>query len=194
LHFAVAPVGSLLVGVAVGADFEADDLEAAGAVPVAGVPVAGAAEEALASEASLLFDAFWTPPWPLHAPRPVAVEVVPSLQVVGVPEAGGAAGAAGEAAAGAGAAGAADWAAAVFWTPPWPLHAPRPVAVEVVPSLQTVGALDSAARADRPIANTNIIKDPARSPVSLVFFMIHSPGVASPLDCKPIGVKANFEP
>ena len=103
----MAPVGSLLVGVAVGADFETDDLEAAGGVAVAGVPVAGAAEEALASEAGLLFDAFWTPPWPLHAPRPVAVEVVPSLQVVGVPEAGGAAGAAGEAA-GAGAAGAAD--------------------------------------------------------------------------------------
>ena len=41
--------------------------------------------------------------------------------------------------------------------------------LEVVPSLQVVGALVSAARAGRAIVNT--IKDPARSPASLIFFM-----------------------
>jgi hypothetical protein len=78
LHLAVAPVGSVLLAFAVGADFEAvDDL---GWV-AGGDAAAGAA--AGASVAGLLFDAFCTPPWPLHAPRPVAVDVVPSLQVVG---------------------------------------------------------------------------------------------------------------
>jgi hypothetical protein len=81
---AVAPVGSVLLAAAVGADFEAvDDLAAAGAAS-AGAAAAGAA--AVASAAGLLFEAFFTPPWPLQAPRPVAVEVVPSLQVVGAPE------------------------------------------------------------------------------------------------------------
>lgn len=58
---------------------------------------------------------------------------------------GVAGGAAGDTA-GAGAAGAAGDAAAV-WTPPWWLHAPFPVAVEVVPSLQVVaaGAVSAAA-------------------------------------------------
>jgi hypothetical protein len=86
----------VLLAVVVGADFDAvDDLAAAGVPAAAGAAgadaaaagaavVAGAA--AVASAAGLLFDAFWTPPWPLHAPRPVAVEVVPSLQVVGAPE------------------------------------------------------------------------------------------------------------
>jgi hypothetical protein len=74
----------VLLAAAVGADFEADDLAAAG------VPVVGAA--AGSPEAGLLFDAFWTPPWPLHAPRPVAVEVVPSLQVVGALESAACAG------------------------------------------------------------------------------------------------------
>jgi hypothetical protein len=78
---AVAPVGSVLPAAAVGADFAApDDLAAV----VAGAAVAAAAGAAAA--AALLFEAFCTPPWPLHAPRPVAVEVVPSLQVVGDPE------------------------------------------------------------------------------------------------------------
>jgi len=93
------------------------------------------------------------------------MEVVPSLQVVGVPDAAGAAGAA------AGSAGAAASAllAAAFCTPPWPLHAPRPVAVEVVPSLHVVGAAESAALAGSPSMNT--IKGSARRPARFVFFM-----------------------
>jgi hypothetical protein len=177
---AVAPVGSVLLAVAVGADFDAvDDLAAAG-VPAAGAAGADAAAAAgaavaagaaaVASAAGLLFDAFWTPPCPLHAPRPVAVEVVPSLQVVGVPEAAGAAGAAA-----AGAAGAAVVLAA-FWTPPWPLHAPRPVAVEVVPSLQVVGALESESAARVGSARLSAIKGTASNPTSFIFFMISLPG------------------
>jgi hypothetical protein len=38
-------------------------------------------------------------------------------------------------------------AGAGFCTPPWLLQAPRPVAVEVVPSLHVVGAGESAAQA-----------------------------------------------
>jgi hypothetical protein len=49
--------------------------EAAGAAGAA-----GAAAGAVAVEVP----AFWTPPWPLQVPLPVEVEVVPSLQVVGV--------------------------------------------------------------------------------------------------------------
>ena len=80
-----------MLAVAVGADFDAvDDLAAAGAAGADAAAAAGAAvaagAAAVASAAGLLFDAFWTPPCPLHAPRPVAVEVVPSLQVVGAPE------------------------------------------------------------------------------------------------------------
>jgi hypothetical protein len=170
-------VGSVLLAALVGADFDATDDFAAAA--------AGAA--VVSSAAGLLFDAFCTPPCPLHAPRPVAVEVVPSLQVVGVPDAGGAAGAA------AGAAGAAVVLAA-FWTPPWPLHAPRPVAVEVVPSLQMVGALESAARVGS--AKLNTIKGTARNPTNLVLFMKFTPWFESavPLNCSPIRGKTNLEP
>jgi hypothetical protein len=101
------------------------------------------------------------------------MEVVPSLQVLGVPDAAGAAGAAGASAAGA--AGAALVAAA-FWTPPCPLHAPRPVAVEVVPSLQVVGAPGSAASAGS--ASMNVINGTARNPTRFVFFMmVRSPGL-----------------
>jgi hypothetical protein len=42
-----------------------------------------------------------------------------------------------------------------FCTPPWPLHAPRPVAVDVVPSLQVVGAVESAAAAGTVMAVTS---------------------------------------
>jgi hypothetical protein len=66
------------------------------------------------SAAALVLEAFCTPPWPLQAPFPLAVEVLPSLHVVGVPEPAGAAGAA---AAGAGVAAAAEVLAA-FCTPP----------------------------------------------------------------------------
>jgi hypothetical protein len=119
LHFAVAPVGSVLLAAAVGAlAFIA--VEAAGtvagdiagevafiAVVLLGVvvlvaaaaagavaePVPGDATGTLAGEAAvagaasaagLPFAGFCTPPWPLQAPRPEAVEVVPSLQVLGV--------------------------------------------------------------------------------------------------------------
>ncbi len=173
MHLAVAPVGSVLLAVAVGADFEAVDDFAAAGVAAAGAAAAGAAAvagaETGASNAGLLLDGFCTPPWPLHAPRPVAMEVVPSLQVVGVPDAAGAAGAA----AGSAGAAAAALLAAAFCTPPWPLHAPRPVAVEVVPSLHVVGALESAACAGSP--SMNAIKGTARNPARLVFFMkVHS--------------------
>ena len=118
-----------MLALAVGADFETvDDLAAAGAAEAgvaagvaAGAAAAGAAAvagaEVGASNAGLLLEGFCTPPWPLHAPRPVAMEVVPSLQVVGVPDAAGAAGAAGAAAGSAGAA-AAALSVAAFCTPP----------------------------------------------------------------------------
>jgi hypothetical protein len=95
LHFAVAPVGSVLPVddlVVAAVDFEAGVLGAVvvGAVDFIMVPLGGALEAggaaAGADEEPVLPDevAFCTPPWPLHAPRPVALEVVPSLQVVGV--------------------------------------------------------------------------------------------------------------
>jgi hypothetical protein len=146
---AVAPVGSVLPAVAVGADFAAAGAAAAG---LAGV-------------------AFFTPPWPLQVPLPVDVEVVPSLQVLVAPDAAGAAGAAG-AAAGAAAAGAAEAAEVpAFWTPPWPLQVPLPVEVEVVPSLQVVGVESAQAGSD----SANIIKGAAMSPTRSVLFMnVHS--------------------
>jgi hypothetical protein len=119
-------------------------------VVAAGVVAAGAAAGAEAAGVVDVEEAFCTPPWPLHAPLPVADEVVPSLQVVAPPVVAVAAGAA----AGAGAAGVVDVEAA-FWTPPWPLHAPLPVALEVVPSLHVVGAAVSAAWVGSAIANAN---------------------------------------
>lgn len=182
MHLAVAPVGSVLLAVAVGADVEAVDDFAAAAGAAARAAAAGAAAgagdaavagaAAGASNAGLLLEGFCTPPWPLHAPRPVAMEVVPSLQVVGVPDAAGAAGTAGAAAGSAGAA-AAALSVAAFCTPPWPLHAPLPVAVEVVPSLHVVGAPESAARTGSPSMNT--IKGTARNPARIVFFMDLTP-------------------
>ncbi|HME38605.1 MAG TPA: hypothetical protein VKG63_06560 [Steroidobacteraceae bacterium] len=101
MHLAVAPVGSVLLAAAVGADFDAvDDLAAAGVlagVAAAGLVAAGAAGLAAAAGAAgaagaavagaaAVLEAFCTPPWPLQAPRPVAVEVVPSLHVVGAVE------------------------------------------------------------------------------------------------------------
>jgi hypothetical protein len=176
----------VLPAVAVGADFEAvEDLAAVIAVPAAGAAgaaagaaaaAAGAVEAATAGAAApaagLLFEGFCTPPWPLQAPRPVAVLVVPSLQVAGAPDDAGAVEAG--AAAGAAAAGEAA-AAAAFCTPPWPLHAPRPVAVDVVPSLQVVAAGVSAAAPCIPRANT--VKDTARNPARFVFFMDLLPGL-----------------
>jgi hypothetical protein len=118
----------------------------------------------------LLGVAFCTPPWPLQAPFPVAEEVVPSLQVVGVLDDAGAAGAAVAGAAGAAAGAVVEEA---FWMPPCPLQAPFPVAEEVVPSLQVVAAVESAAPAGRDSANT--IKGAAMSPTRFRFFMrVHS--------------------
>jgi hypothetical protein len=179
---AVAPVGSVLPAVAVGGDFEAvADFAWAGAA-AAGAAAAGAdaaaagaaAAGAVAVDAAagLLFEAFCTPPWPLHVPLPLEVEVVPSLQVVVAPDDAGVAGAAAAGAAGAAAAGAAG-AAPAFCTPPWPLHVPFPVEVEVVPSLQVVAAVESAAQAGTDQANT--IKGAAMSPTRCVLFMnVHS--------------------
>jgi hypothetical protein len=181
LHLAVAPVGSVLLAVAAGADFEAvDDLAAAGAVVVvaAGAAVAAAdgaagAEAVVAAAAGLFWLAFWTPPWPLQAPFPVAEEVVPSLQVVGLLDDAGAAGAAVAGAGGAAGAAAGAVVEAAFWTPPCPLQAPFPVAEEVVPSLQVVAAVASAAKAGSD--NANAIKGAAMSPTRFRFFMkVHS--------------------
>jgi hypothetical protein len=86
LHFAVAPVGSVLPVV----DLEVDavDLGAVvvGAAAFIAEPLEGTLEAGgVAAGADVLLDleAFCTPPWPLQAPRPLAVEVLPSLQVVG---------------------------------------------------------------------------------------------------------------
>jgi hypothetical protein len=143
----------------VGADF--DDL-AAGAAAAGAAGVAGVGGVAAAA-AGALVDDFCTPPWPLQAPLPCAVDVVPSLQVVVPPAAGvaGVAGVAGAVAAGAAAAGAA---VPAFCTPPWPLQVPLPVEVEVVPSLQVVSAV--AGR-----ASTNTINGAAMSPMRSVFFI-----------------------
>jgi hypothetical protein len=190
LHFAVAPVGSVLLAVAVGADLVAvDDLAAvvdaagaaagavAGAVAdaaagaAAAVFAAAAGPAVAAAVAELDFAAFCIPPWPLHVPLPVEVLVVPSAQVVVAPAAGvaGVLGAAGVLVAGAAAA-----AGAAFCTPPWPLHVPLPVEVLVVPSLQVVVvAAASAARLGSAHAKTN--RGAAMSPAIVVFFMnLHS--------------------
>ena len=124
-----------MLAAAVGTDLVAVDVlaEAAGAATAGAAAAAGAAGvvAAAVSAAGVVLEAFCTPPWPLQAPFPVDVEELPSLHVVGLPEVAGAAGAV---ATGAGAAAAAEVLAA-FCTPPCPLHAPFPVAVEVVPSL-----------------------------------------------------------
>jgi hypothetical protein len=98
LHLAVAPVGSVLPAVAVGADLVAvDDLAAlaaagAAAAGVAGVAGVAAGAGAAAAVAGLAFAAFWMPPWPLHVPLPEEVVVVPSEHVVVAPVAAGVAG------------------------------------------------------------------------------------------------------
>lgn len=165
LHFAVAPVGSVLLAVAVGADLVAvADLaavvDAAGAAAgaaeaAAGEAAAGAAAAAVV--AGLDFVAFCIPPWPLHVPLPVDVVVVPSEQVVVAPAAGVA-----------GVFGAAAVAAAAFCTPPWPLHVPLPVDVVVVPSLHVVGAGSAAMLG---IANANTNSGAATRPAIVIFFM-----------------------
>jgi hypothetical protein len=86
---AVAPVGSVLPALAVGADLVAVDDFAAVAAGAAGAAVAAGAGAALLAGAAvdavagLALVAFCTPPWPLQVPLPVDVVVVPSLHVVG---------------------------------------------------------------------------------------------------------------
>lgn len=93
MHFAVAPVGSVLLAAAVGADLVAVAafaavVDAAGAAAdaaagaVAAVFAAAAGAAVVAAVAGLDFVAFCIPPWPLQVPLPVEVVVVPSLQVV----------------------------------------------------------------------------------------------------------------
>ena len=88
MHFALAPVESVLPAVAVGADFVAVEVfAAAGAAGVLGAAAAAGAEGAAgaagaAVDAAAGAAAFWMPPWPLQVPLPVEVVVVPSLQVV----------------------------------------------------------------------------------------------------------------
>jgi hypothetical protein len=179
LHFAVAPVASVLPAILPGA-----------AVVVAAVFGAAAAGAAVVEAAAGFCDDFETPPWPLQAPFPVAVVVVPSVQVrvapvagvagAGVADGAGAAAGAG-AAVGAGAAaeaGAAAGAAVVFGvflTPPWLLHAPFPVAVDVVPSAHVVGAAESAARLGGTHAKAAM--DSAMSPIRFIFFMNSLPAL-----------------
>jgi hypothetical protein len=105
LHLAVAPVGSVFPPV-VDLDDDDDVVDAvgvAGAAAFIAAPGAGGApaagdddddDEVLAvgdPEDELPLDpaaALLTPPCPLQAPRPLAVDVVPSLQVVGAAAAG----------------------------------------------------------------------------------------------------------
>jgi hypothetical protein len=183
LHFAVAPVGSVLLAVAVGADLVAvADLaavvDAAGAAAGAAAAAAGGAAAAFVAGAAgaaaaalvagLDFAAFCIPPWPLHVPLPVDVVVVPSEQVVVAPAAGvaGVFVAAGVEAAGVAGA-VAGAAAAAFCTPPWPLHVPLPVDVVVVPSLHVVGV---ASAATLGIANANTNSGAATRPAIVIFF------------------------
>jgi hypothetical protein len=107
LHFAVAPVGSVLPVVV---DLDDDDdgvlavedpedelpLDPAAAfiaAPLAGGALAAGDDDGVLAVAAPEEElppaaAFCTPPCPLQAPRPVAVELVPSLQVVGAAAAG----------------------------------------------------------------------------------------------------------
>ena len=191
MHFAVAPVGSVLPAVAVGVtDFDEDGVDLATEVAAGEVcdiapddaGVAGGADEveadapagdagatgagATAPEADD-FGVFCLPPWPLQAPLPLAVEVVPSLQVVvSADDPAGCAGVIGAAAVGS-AGEASVVVLAAFCLPPWPLHAPLPLAVEVVPSWHMVGVVESAWLGS---AITNISNGAAQAPIRLVIF------------------------
>lgn len=98
MHLAVAPVGSVLLALAVGADLVAvDDFAAVAAGAAEAAVAAGAAATVLAAGAGaallagaavdavagLALVALCMPPWPLQVPLPVDVVVVPSLHVVG---------------------------------------------------------------------------------------------------------------
>lgn len=71
-----------------------------------------------------------------------------------------------------------------FCTPPWPLHAPLPVAVEVVPSLQVwVGGVEVvSARLGSDIVSASI--GAARMVAMFIFFMKRPPvGLKFRTDC-----------
>ena len=128
VHFADAPVGSVLLALLV--------VELAVLVVDLVVVAAGAAAVAAAGAAAVGVP---TPPWCEHAPFP-EVPIVPSLHVTGVPEAA--------VVAAAGAALVADVAVVAAFgvvdelvgvpTPPWCEHAPFPE-VPIVPSLHVTG-------------------------------------------------------
>lgn len=72
-----------------------------------------------------------------------------------------------------------------FCLPPWPLQAPRPVAADVVPSLQVVVAWVSSAWLGT--VNTNSSSGAARAPMRFLLFTAITPIWlnSSPTDCKP---------
>ncbi len=76
-----------------GADFDTEGVLfaagfAAGAASAEPLVAAGAVAAGVAAgDVAEVLAGFRTPPWPLHAPRPVAADVVPSLHVVGSVEA-----------------------------------------------------------------------------------------------------------
>jgi hypothetical protein len=185
---AVAPVGSVLLAVVVGADLVAvEDFAAvvagagaAGFAAAAAGAAAAGAVAAVAAGAGVALVAFCSPPCPLQVPLPVDVVVVPSEQVLVAPVAAGA-GVAGAAFV-AGVAGAAVVFGA-FCTPPWPLQVPLPVEVVVVPSLQVVVA---SCETLGP-ASANTINGAAMRPARIVVFMKFTPwfGADPRLDCKP---------
>jgi len=146
LHLAVAPVGSVLPAGAEGTDF---DTEAVDFAAVAAGADGDAAPEGVGVAAGAA------------AVAAVAFPVVAAAVLL-----------------------------AAFWTPPWPLQAPLPVAAEVVPSLQVVGLVVSAWLGS---ANANISSGAAKT-TKLVFFIKFTPSCDSsrPLKCKPIRVEANL--
>jgi hypothetical protein len=84
LHLAVAPVGSVLPALAAGAAAAGAGFTVTGAVAGAAAGVGKVEGAGVAAGAAAEADAACCmPPWLLQAPRPVAVDVVPSLQVVG---------------------------------------------------------------------------------------------------------------
>lgn len=68
----------------------------------------------------------------------------------------------------------ADELGAAFCTPPWPLQAPRPVAVEVVPSLHCVGAAASAPSARAGKVQAIVSTEVAMNEIMDFDFMIYS--------------------
>jgi hypothetical protein len=81
LHFAIAPVGSLFSERLVLAVLDGVFVIPGGVAGCAGVAGAGLVAGAGVTVPPELVLVLSTPPWCEHAPRPVVVEVVPSLQI-----------------------------------------------------------------------------------------------------------------